>query len=73
MIEKSLSVAKHLADDVHLHVMAFNDFGKGLIKTFKVSPDAFIQASLQLAHLRVSVTSRGTDVTVKSLEGPLRR
>ncbi|XP_077966402.1 carnitine O-palmitoyltransferase 1, liver isoform-like [Styela clava] len=28
-------------------------FGKGLIKTFRMSPDAFIKLSLQLAHFRV--------------------
>nr|XP_039259359.1 carnitine O-palmitoyltransferase 1, liver isoform-like isoform X2 [Styela clava] len=31
----------------------FRKFGKGLIKTFRMSPDALIQLSLQLAHFRV--------------------
>ncbi|XP_075364027.1 carnitine O-palmitoyltransferase 1, muscle isoform isoform X2 [Mycteria americana] len=30
----------------------FSDFGKGLIKKCRTSPDAFIQISLQLAHFR---------------------
>ncbi|XP_077975780.1 carnitine O-palmitoyltransferase 1, liver isoform-like [Styela clava] len=30
----------------------FRQFGKGLIKIFRMSPDAFIQLSLQLAHFR---------------------
>jgi len=51
-IEKSLEVASRLANDVHLHVFAFKHFGKGLVKKFKMSPDAFIQAALQIAHLR---------------------
>uniref|UniRef100_H2YB09 Uncharacterized protein n=1 Tax=Ciona savignyi TaxID=51511 RepID=H2YB09_CIOSA len=52
VIESSLLVAQNLADDVHLRVSAFKHFGKGLVKTFKMSPDAFIQAALQIAHLR---------------------
>ena len=52
--ETSLKLANELASDVHLHVFGFKHFGKGLVKTFKVSPDAFIQTALQLAHWRVS-------------------
>eukprot|EP00064_Thunnus_orientalis_P007399 superscaffoldBa00000819_g7419 len=41
-----------LADDVDSHIFPFNDFGKGLIKKCRTSPDAFIQIALQLAHYR---------------------
>lgn len=55
MIANSLSVAKALADDVDSHIIPFSDFGKGLIKKCKISPDAFIQLALQLAHYKVNV------------------
>ncbi|XP_070687445.1 carnitine O-palmitoyltransferase 1, liver isoform isoform X2 [Pempheris klunzingeri] len=52
MIQSSLTVARTLADDVDSHIFPFNDFGKGLIKKCRTSPDAFIQIALQLAHYR---------------------
>lgn len=52
VIESSLTVARALADDVDSHIFPFNDFGKGLIKKCRTSPDAFIQIALQLAHFR---------------------
>uniref|UniRef100_H2LR59 Uncharacterized protein n=1 Tax=Oryzias latipes TaxID=8090 RepID=H2LR59_ORYLA len=55
-ISRSLAVAQALADDVDFHVLSFRDFGKGQIKKCKVSPDAFIQMTLQLAYYR----ERGT-------------
>ncbi|KAJ8343206.1 hypothetical protein SKAU_G00305350 [Synaphobranchus kaupii] len=51
-IESCLKVAKALADDVDSHIFPFHNFGKGLIKKCKTSPDAFIQIALQLAHFR---------------------
>lgn len=53
MIERSLSTARALADDVDFYSFYFDVFGKGLIKKAKTSPDAFIQLALQLAHYRV--------------------
>lgn len=53
MIERSLSTATALADDVDFCSFYFDVFGKGLIKKAKTSPDAFIQLALQLAHYRV--------------------
>ncbi|XP_066509213.1 carnitine O-palmitoyltransferase 1, liver isoform-like isoform X1 [Hoplias malabaricus] len=52
MIANSLAVAQALADDVDSHIIPFQDFGKGLIKKCKTSPDAFIQIALQLAHFK---------------------
>lgn len=49
----SLAVAQALADDVDCHIFPFRDFGKGRIKKLRISPDAFIQISLQLAYYRV--------------------
>ncbi|XP_041651055.1 carnitine O-palmitoyltransferase 1, liver isoform isoform X2 [Cheilinus undulatus] len=51
-IESCLTVARTLADDVDSHIFPFSDFGKGLIKKCRTSPDAFIQIALQLAHYR---------------------
>jgi len=39
--------------DIDLRILAFDDYGKGFMKTAKVSPDAFIQMALQLAYYRV--------------------
>ncbi|XP_077567096.1 carnitine O-palmitoyltransferase 1, liver isoform isoform X1 [Stigmatopora nigra] len=50
--ERSLTTARALADDVDSHIFPFGDFGKGLIKKCRTSPDAFIQIALQLAHYR---------------------
>ncbi|KAI5626275.1 carnitine palmitoyltransferase 1A, partial [Silurus asotus] len=52
MIANSLAVAQALADDVDMAIIPFQEFGKGLIKKCKTSPDAFIQIALQLAHFR---------------------
>ncbi|XP_063044161.1 carnitine O-palmitoyltransferase 1, liver isoform-like [Engraulis encrasicolus] len=52
MINNSLTTAKVLADDVDIIIIPFHEFGKGLIKKCRTSPDAFIQIALQLAHFR---------------------
>ncbi|KAM9278526.1 carnitine O-palmitoyltransferase 1, liver isoform 2-T7 [Morus bassanus] len=52
VIERSLSTATALADDVDFNSFCFDAFGKGLIKKSKTSPDAFVQLALQLAHYR---------------------
>lgn len=51
-VSSSLAVAQALADDVDCHVFPFREFGKGRIKKCRISPDAFIQISLQLAYYR---------------------
>lgn len=51
-IQVSYQEAQLIADDLELHVHTFNEFGKNKItKSFKCSPDAFIQLALQVAHL----------------------
>lgn len=62
VIESSLTVARSLADNVDSHIIPFNDFGKGLIKKCRTSPDAFIQIALQLAHYRVGTCIAVFDV-----------
>ena len=52
MIKESLTVATQLLNDVDLHIYNHELFGKGVAKQFKISPDAFIQMSLQLAYFR---------------------
>uniref|UniRef100_A0A8C1MKJ9 Carnitine O-palmitoyltransferase 1, muscle isoform n=1 Tax=Cyprinus carpio TaxID=7962 RepID=A0A8C1MKJ9_CYPCA len=52
IIESSYMIAKGIANDVDFHGCLFNEFGKGLIKKCRTSPDAFIQLGLQLAHYR---------------------
>jgi len=47
-------VARQLLNDVDLHVIVYDVYGKGFMKTCKVSPDAYIQMALQLAYHRVS-------------------
>ncbi|CAL8285078.1 unnamed protein product [Merluccius merluccius] len=51
-VSRSLAVAQALADDIDFHVFSFRDFGKGKIKKCRISPDAFIQLTLQLAYYR---------------------
>lgn len=52
IIKTSYDVAHNLALDVDLKIITFNEYGKGFIKTCKVSPDAFIQFAFQLAYFR---------------------
>ena len=54
LIESSRIMASQLCEDVDLHIMMHRAYGKGFIKTCKVSPDAYIQLALQLAYYRVS-------------------
>lgn len=58
VIETSYVIAKQIADDVDFHSHLFTEFGKGLIKKCRTSPDAFIQLALQLAQFRVGVSSQ---------------
>jgi carnitine O-acetyltransferase len=43
---------EHIAN-TQTRVLNFSDFGKELIKTFNISPDAFVQLALQLAEYKL--------------------
>ena len=53
-IMTSMECINDLSRDVDMHISIFDDFGKGLMKKCRVSPDAFIQLALQLAYFRDS-------------------
>lgn len=52
VINKSYQCARSLLLDVDLKIITFDEYGKGFIKSCKVSPDAFIQFAFQLAYFR---------------------
>ena len=49
------SIASH-----ELVVQAYQGYGKGLIKKFKCSPDAFVQMIIQLAYYKMYGKNRPT-------------
>ena len=61
IIENSMTVARALADDVDLHLMMHDPYGKGFMKKCRISPDAYIQMALQLAYYRVCGCLRNVD------------
>uniref|UniRef100_A0A7E4VSQ6 carnitine O-palmitoyltransferase n=1 Tax=Panagrellus redivivus TaxID=6233 RepID=A0A7E4VSQ6_PANRE len=48
----SRKVAQALIDDVEMALLVWTEFGKGFIKKLRISPDAFLQACLQLTYFR---------------------
>uniref|UniRef100_A0AAV2ISI5 Carnitine O-acetyltransferase n=1 Tax=Knipowitschia caucasica TaxID=637954 RepID=A0AAV2ISI5_KNICA len=56
-MKKDIDEAKHamnkLAQDLEMKVVVFEHFGKNIPKTYRMSPDAFIQVALQLAFYRM--------------------
>lgn len=56
VIENSYKTAVRLIDDVEMAILVWDEFGKGFIKKLNVSPDGFLQLTLQLAYYRVSFT-----------------
>ena len=79
VIKSQYEFAKKLADSVDMYILPFglehqaqgmghmNGFGKRLIKTFKVSPDAYVQLALQLANYRDQVHIEGIVLRSKTL------
>jgi carnitine O-palmitoyltransferase 1 len=51
-IERALTDATALANDLDLLVVPHTAYGKGFMKTCKVSPDAYVQMAMQLAYYR---------------------
>ncbi|CAD6196680.1 unnamed protein product [Caenorhabditis auriculariae] len=51
-INKSLTVAKELIDDVEMALLVWTDYGKGFMKKLRVSPDAFLQMTLQYTYFK---------------------
>lgn len=52
IIESCQKNAELLINDLDLHVLVHTAFGKGDIKKFRISPDAFVQMGLQLAYFK---------------------
>jgi len=52
IIEKSAEDAKKLIDDVELHILIHDEFGKRVMKQSRTSPDAFLQMAIQLAFFK---------------------
>lgn len=44
--------AQKLLNDLQLRIYVHNHYGKGFMKTCRISPDAYIQMALQLAYYR---------------------
>ncbi|XP_063699683.1 carnitine O-palmitoyltransferase 1, liver isoform isoform X2 [Culicoides brevitarsis] len=52
LIQEAYDEAQILLNDVDLRILVHNQYGKGFMKTCKLSPDAYIQMALQLAYYR---------------------
>lgn len=52
VIENAYLSAQKQIRDIDLQILVHNQYGKGFMKTCRVSPDAYIQMALQLAYYR---------------------
>jgi len=52
VIEQAYNDAQLIIKDIDLRILVHNQYGKGLMKKCRLSPDAFIQMALQLAYYR---------------------
>ena len=52
-VEKAQLHMKVLMEDLQMKVLNFQGYGKSTIKTFKCSPDSFVQMAIQLAFYRL--------------------
>ncbi|XP_067620798.1 carnitine O-acetyltransferase isoform X2 [Eurosta solidaginis] len=52
-IEKSKRNLDKLADNLHVNILHFKDYGKGFLKQQKLSPDSYIQIALQYAYYKL--------------------
>lgn len=59
-IHRAISDHENLIAQHELRVQAYQGYGKGLIKKFKCSPDAYVQMIIQLAYHKMYGTCRPT-------------
>lgn len=55
-IRQAVVNVNKLIADIDLHIMHFNNYGKGFIKLAKISPDAYVQIALQVAYMKEANT-----------------
>ncbi|XP_049547857.1 carnitine O-acetyltransferase-like [Anopheles darlingi] len=52
-IEQAANFVDKLAADIQMHYLHFTDYGKGFIKSQRMSPDSYIQMAIQYAFYRL--------------------
>lgn len=59
-IDRATADFRHVISQHQLAVQAYQGYGKGLIKKFKCSPDAYVQMIIQLAYYKMYGKNRPT-------------